>query len=277
LRFGGNLDLGIGVLAGSTAPATAVAALDPANGSTQWNTAFRATAGGNVEPLGIGVDASGAMTLTGRFSGSVDFGGGARTSAGGDDAYAVQLSPTGSWVFDFAWGGAMADQAIATATSSVVAVAGLYRGTASFAGGMLTATGPTDGILAGLAANGTVSWSVPWAGSSADAIVGITTMSSGDLAAIGGVFPGTVDFGGGVRTITGNVACAIVGYQSSGAYAWERLHGDGNGSCIGTGIGAGRCGRVAVVGQFQGMLDFGGGVRTHTGTSGGFALLLERP
>ena len=87
--FAGTVDFGGGGLGSVGGDDIFVAKYD-ANGVHQWSQRF-----GGVESdcgYAVGVDASGGVTATGYFAGTVDFGGGDLISAGSDDIFLVKYS-----------------------------------------------------------------------------------------------------------------------------------------------------------------------------------------
>jgi hypothetical protein len=61
-----------------------------ASGAHQWSQRLGSTAGD--QGLAVAVDGSGDVIVTGRFEGTVDFGGGDLTSAGGSDIFVAKYS-----------------------------------------------------------------------------------------------------------------------------------------------------------------------------------------
>jgi len=99
--------------------------------------------------LGIGVDAMGRAVVAGQFTGKIDFGGGALTSAGGDDAFVAKLDTHGCQVWAKGFGDAAEQAANGVAVDAMgnAVVAGSIAGTVSFGATMLAAQG-TDAVVA---------------------------------------------------------------------------------------------------------------------------------
>ena len=106
-------------------------------GSLVW---AKALEGGDYSVFvnGLAVDAAGSIYATGFFDGTVDLDPGAgtqtRTTAGGNDIFALKLDAAGNFVWGTTFGGTGNDngQGIAVDTAGTVYLAGSYRGTVDF-------------------------------------------------------------------------------------------------------------------------------------------------
>ena len=95
-HFQGTVDFGAGNVTPAGAEDVFVTKLNSA-GAHQWTTTFGGT--GNDTALGgVAVDGSGNVHVTGRFPGTIDFGAGNVTSAGGIDVFVVKLNSAGQAV-----------------------------------------------------------------------------------------------------------------------------------------------------------------------------------
>jgi uncharacterized protein (AIM24 family) len=147
--FGGSMDLGGGKLVSEGLGADVfVARLDP-NGGQVWSKRFGGAAGDHV---GLGIAGQGYAVVTGKFGGSIDFGGGPLTSAGGNDAFVVKLDPNGSPLWTARMGDA-ADQVGAGAAVGTISsfVAGTFAGSVDFGAGAISCAAVTCVYLAQLA------------------------------------------------------------------------------------------------------------------------------
>lgn len=144
----GALDPGGGLLttAGGGDVLVASYALD---GTPQWQALFGDAAAQTAG--GVALDPAGHPVLTGYFAGDMDFGGGAMTSAGGEDIYLAKLSSAGAHLWSKRFGGATNQRGLAVATDAVgnAALTGLVTGTADLGNGTLTSAGADDVLLAG--------------------------------------------------------------------------------------------------------------------------------
>jgi len=99
---------------------------------------------------GVAIDIAANVAAAGRFSGTVDFGGGTLTSAGEDDVFVARLGPSGSHLWSKRFGDAANQEAsdIAAESGGNVVVTGSLYGTVDFGGGTLTSAGEEDVFVA---------------------------------------------------------------------------------------------------------------------------------
>lgn len=102
---------------------------------------------------GIAEDNNNNTIITGNFSGTVDFGGGAKVSNGAWDIFIAKYSSTGTHIWSKAIGGSNIDEGIGIAVdaSRNIAIAGRFFNTVDFGGGPKTSTGTGDIYLLKLA------------------------------------------------------------------------------------------------------------------------------
>ena len=114
------------------------------NGTHQWSRSF----GGASYETGwsVAIDAVGNVFLTGDFTGTVDFGGGALTSAGLTDIFVAKYNSNGVHQLSERFGDAGDDSGhgVAADASSKVVVTGSFNGTIDFGGGPLASAGSSD-------------------------------------------------------------------------------------------------------------------------------------
>jgi hypothetical protein len=216
--FQGTLDFGGGPLSsavdgtGNGGRDVFVAKFAGSDGSHLWSQRFGHA--GEDYGMAAAVDAGGDVLITGFFHDSVDFGGGALTSAGGSDIFLARYSGAdGSHVWAKRFGSSDADFApvasdagygIAVARDGHVVLAGQCYGTTDLGGGGLTSAGAGDICVAEYAAvDGSHVWSKRFGGSGdLDAGTGVAVDRWGDVI-VTGIFQGMVDFGGGGITDAG--------------------------------------------------------------------------
>ncbi len=220
---------------------------------------------GNQIGRAVSVDASGNIYIAGYYDGTVDFGGGSLTSAGGFDIYIVKFNPEGDHIWSKRFGDTSSDWAYAVAVdaSGNVVVAGTFTGSIDFGGGLLTASGSTDICVVKLDSAGNHIWSDRFGDGSSNYGLGVTADASGNVIATG-QFVSTVDFGGGVLTSAGNSDIFIAKFAATGDHIWSERFGDSS-SQIGMKVKTDSDGNVIAVGHFQGTVDFGGGPLTSPG------------
>ncbi len=97
----------------------------------------------------IAVDGARNVLVTGWFQGTVDFGGGPLTNAGGFDSFDIfvaKYDAAGAHLWSQSFGDTDSDRgsAIAVDADDNVLVTGRFQGTVDFGGGPLTSAGSTD-------------------------------------------------------------------------------------------------------------------------------------
>jgi hypothetical protein len=197
----GSIDFGGGTLTGAGSIDIFVAKFDP-TGAHLWSKRFGDSDEQNA--LSIAHDASGNLIIAGYFDGSVDFGGGALTSAGNYDIYVAKFDPAGTHVWSKRFGDASYQETfcVAADASGKVILAGNFDGTVECGGDALTSAGSYDVFIAKFSATGAHLWSDSYGDASSQYVLGVAAGSSG-VVAITGELHGTVDFGGGDLTSAG--------------------------------------------------------------------------
>jgi hypothetical protein len=221
---------------------------------------------GSDNAYGVAVDRNGSVLVAGSFySPSVDFGGGALTNAGYQDAFVAKYASDGSYLWAKRLGGANTDIATAVAvdTNGNVVVAGYFQGTVDFGGGGLTSGGGSDIFVAKYASDGSYLWAKRFGGTSSDIPKAVAVDGSGNVA-VAGYFQGTVNFGGGTLTSAGSSDIFVAKYSSTGSHLWSKSFGSTS-SDYGYAVAIDGSGNVVVAGDFVGTVDFGGGALTASG------------
>jgi hypothetical protein len=169
--FGGPVDFGGGPLT-SAGGSDAFVAEYASSGAHVWSRAIGGI--GNDVGFSVAIDGtSGAVAITGNFTGDVSIACNGITSAGDADGFVLQYSPTGSLAWIRRFGGTSDDRgtAIAIAPGGSVVLTGYFNNTADFGGGSHTSVGGSDIFLAKYTSSGTWTW---------DKVFG-TTYGFGDL------------------------------------------------------------------------------------------------
>jgi hypothetical protein len=229
-------------------------------GAHVWSKRFGGA--GTDMGMAVGTDSLGNVVVVGSFDGTIDFGGGPLTTAGGRDLFAARFSPAGQHLWSKRFGGTSNEdvRGVAVDGAGDVFLTGQFLGSINFGGPTLTSAGFEDIFLAKLSGvSGGHVWSKRLGSSSApDAGYGVAVDGAGNVA-ITGFFAGLVDFGGG--GIMAQVYDIFVAkYSSTGAYLSARRFGDPPGlydSQYGDGIAMSSAGTIYVSGHFMGTLDFG--------------------
>ncbi|RLB60488.1 MAG: hypothetical protein DRI90_13630 [Deltaproteobacteria bacterium] len=212
----------------------------------------------------MAVDTAGNSAITGYFGGTVDFGGGPLTSAGGYDAYVAKFTPSGDHIWSkrfgdsssqlgqFGWG-------VALDATGHTYLTGYFYGTINFGGTTLTATSERDIFLAKFSPSGDHLWSKSFPGSanSSEWCRAITVDGNGDIY-LGGWFENSVDFGGGWLTSVNGWDTFIAKFTASGNYVASARYGGTDNQQI-YAMAVDSANNLLVTGYFYGTVDFGSG------------------
>ena len=239
--------------------------------------AQRAGDAGEQTALGVAVDAQGNVLVAGSFHGTIDWGGGALTSAGGSDIFLVKLDSAGKYVWGKRFGDASDQSAAAVAVGATgdVWITGSVIGDVDFGGGVFTSADPlADAYLAHFAPTGVHLSSKRFVGVSAQRGTALAVASSGDLF-FGGILDGTIDLGCGPLAGAGSGDIFVGRLDSAGVCIASKRFGDASAQELLT-LAADMSNNVVIGGRFKGSVNFGGAMLTMpTTTFGGFAAKLD--
>jgi hypothetical protein len=233
-------------------------------GAHLWSKLF----GGAAEDVGmaVAVDSNGFVTMTGYFTGALDFGGGLHGSAGGGDAYVASFTAGGVYRWAQYLGGTGDDAGNGVAATAVdVAVTGRFTMAVDFGGGALTSAGGTDAFLVSFSSTGTHQWSKRLGGTSNDGGYGVAIDSAGNVFATGYV-AGRVDLGSGQVTVSGTFDAFLSSYSKIGTYQWSKVLG-GTAADLGLSLAVDAAGTIFLAGDCSPGADFGGGALNATATT----------
>jgi flagellar hook capping protein FlgD/beta-propeller repeat-containing protein len=127
----------------------------------------------------------------------------------------------------------------------------------------MVSAGGTDIFLAKYNASGTHLWSKRFGDVNLDSGYTVAADGLGNVL-VSGYFAGTTNFGGGDLTSTGTHDAFVAKYNAGGAHQWSRRFG-GTGTTETHAMAVDGSGNVALVGNFGGIVDFGGGNLSSTG------------
>jgi hypothetical protein len=244
-----------------------VANFTPVTTSGPW--AKRLGGTGNESGTAVTVDANGNTLVAGYFMGSVDFGGGLLTSAGGYDLYLAKYSPSGAhlWSKRFGSSGNELVSSIALDSSGNIFLAGSFYGTANFGGANLTSGGDADAFLAKYSAQGDPIWSQRFGANMPDVFNKIAVDSQGNVIATG-FFQGTVLVGSTTLYSWGNgIDPMLAKFSPTGVNLWAKNFYNA-GTEYGNGIAVDKrinpltglpYDNIVIAGYFNGYINFGGG------------------
>lgn len=255
--FTGTVDFGGGALVSDDGSADIFVAKFSASGTHTWSRRFGD--GGTDLCRFVAVDASGNVFAIGEFEGAVDFGGGARASAGGSDAFVAMFDADGTHRWSRRLGDADDDYGVSVAVDGRdrVIATGEFVGTADFGGGDLTGAGNDDIFLACYDVNGAHLWSRAFGNTGYDGGHVVATDAAGNVY-LTGEMEMAVNFGGNDLTSAGAQDIFLAAFDAGGQHLWSRCFGDaGNDRPHALAVDAG--GNVILGGFFAGTVDFGGG------------------
>ncbi len=196
------LDFGNGPIASDGTPQPFAACL-AADGSLRWSRRFESD-GPMAYSSDVAVDDFGNATITGLFERAIDFGGGARRSAGSYDVFVASFTPTGGhrWSLQFGGDGIDGSFALTVDGGGSVFVTGHFHNTVTFGGDTVTSAGQRDVFLASLSSSGVPQWLRRYGATEDD--YGFSIDVNPANIALVGAFIGDVDFGGGGLSSVGS-------------------------------------------------------------------------
>lgn len=213
----------------------------------------------------VTVDAEGNVVVSGWFDGVVDFGMGPHAPSVFVDGFVAKLDPNGNalWSESFSGTSSTLDEAFGVSVDSAgdVVVGGRVHGdlvfkTATYPGNM--SGGAFVGKLSG--ASGAPMWGKVFGAPSANGtqvvIDTAATGSNGEVVIVG-QFEGSIQFPPNDMITAGSgLNLFIAKLSKDGAGIWSKGLGDG-GMDVATEVAVDSFGNIAVVGSFEGVLDFG--------------------
>src|SRR3989475_1582564 len=256
-RVESSVDFGGGVVC---QPATVFVSKYSPTGGTLWSKCLGGVRGGGTGRA-VAVDGNGNVLVTGKFSGTVDFGTGPLTSAGASDIFLAKYSAAGDPIWSRAFGGAMNDvgNRVAVDSGGNVVLIGTAGGGSDFGGGPVMANGYSV-VVAKFSPAGAHLWSKGIGDSFSNSGNAVAVDPSGNIA-VTGAFSGPADFGGGVLTSAG-VDHFLAKLAPTGGHRWSRHFGSALAVHAGNGVACDGSGNVLVTGSFENSIDLGAGWAT---------------
>jgi hypothetical protein len=103
---------------------------------------------------------------------------------------------------------------------------------------------------------------------------GVAVASNGDIAIIADA-PDNAFYGGSVLTNAGSDDIVLARYDSTGTHLWSKIFGD-NASQTARAIAIASNGDAVICGNFEGVVDFGGGSLSNAGGTGSSDIFIAR-
>jgi hypothetical protein len=239
---------------------------------------------GDDSGLATATDSSGNIIVAGYFSGSVSFGSGTLTSAGGTDIFVAKYSPAGANLWAKSFGGTGDDRAngVAVDASGNIFITGQFSTTVNFGQGALTCAGGLDIFVAKLSPAGVGLWSKRYGSTSEDIGSALAVDGSGNVV-VTGHFMGTNNFGGGtvISTFSGmgslttmdTFVLKLAGLD--GSYQWlKTFSNDSQNRAFGVAVDL--SGNVLVTGSFEGNIDLIGGWTSYLTSAGAYDIFVAK-
>ena len=201
-HFSGSVDFGSGPLT-SAGDTDIFVAKYSSVGSILW--ARRGGGSGTDSAYSVAMDDAGSVVTAGSFTTLANFGGSPLSPAGGIDIFVAKYDAAGSHLWSKGFGATFDDRLFALAADGTGALllTGQFGGNIDFGGGVLVSSADNqDAFVAKLDASGGHVWSKRYGSSSQDAGFTLALGKQG-VAAVGGIFGGTVDFGSGPLSSAG--------------------------------------------------------------------------
>lgn len=285
--FFGSITVGTTTATGTgTSPDMFVLRMLASTGEVSWVKSF---AGTSYEiPQGATLDSNGNAVIAGRFSGTVNFGGGVLAAPDSmSSGFLLKVADVnGAHLLSKRFGGSKntSGAAIAVDSANNIFVIGDFLDTVDFGcTNQLTATQADipDVFLVKYTQAGSCIWAKGFGGTATAApgrsAAAIAVNNSGDVA-VAGSFCGSIWFDG--KTLTSASACSTIPTDRGMDVFAARFAGDGmhlnsiraggTSDDYGRGIAQGTDGRLFVTGRFNGFTEFGGSALNSIGASDTF-------
>ncbi|MBA4811897.1 MAG: SBBP repeat-containing protein, partial [Acidimicrobiales bacterium] len=179
------------------------------SGVHQWTTTLGGT--GDDIVLAVALDGDSNVHVTGSFQGTVNFGAGDVTSAGGSDVLVTKLNSSGAHQWTTTFGGTSGEVGFGVAVdgSGNVYATGNFQGTVDFGAGDVTSAGLDDVFITKLNSSGAHQWTTTFGGTGYNRAREVALDTAGNVH-VTGYFEGTVDFGAGDVTSAGSADGFVV-------------------------------------------------------------------
>ena len=264
-----SLDLGGGVMNSAGMVDAFIGKFD-ADGVHQWSQRFGDANGQYV--LGLVTDAASNVYAGGGFQGTLNLGNGPLVSAGNADVFLARFEANGNPVWSKRFGDAQNQvlRDLAIDGKGRLSFGGEMQGSTDFGGGPIG--GNSRGFIAQFDGAGKHLWSHAASDGQAQ-VKGVAVDGLGSVL-LTGEFSGASDFGGGALVSEGSSDLFLVKLGPAGQHVWSKRFGDFAGQ-FGLDTAGSAAGFVAVTGNFNGGINFGGGPINSKGLTDGLVVVFE--
>ncbi len=266
---GSTVNFGGGTLT-SLAPTDIVIAKFSSAGTHLWSKIFNT--GGYSSALGVAVDSSDNVVMTGSLQGGTNFGGGLMQSGGSTNTFIAKFSSVGTYLWSTIILSYLPNTGygVAVDSSNNIVVTGSFQGTAYFGGiggTTLTSVGLGDIYVTKLSPTGNFLWTKTF-GTAWDENSYSVAIDSGSNIVITGTYTSApLDFGGGPLPYNSGTDIFVAKFSLQGLVLWSKGFLASGKS---THVAVDGAGNVVLTGYFMSSVNLGGGLLTSAGNYDAF-------
>lgn len=253
-----TIDFGGGPLQSAGGTDLFLARLAP-DGEHLWSKRFGDAANQFDDGYALAVAADGQIAVAGDFEGTIDFGGGPLVAKNIGDPFLARFDPDGKhvWSKAFKTGSYAYPQGLTFDPDGNLLVAGYFFVSLDLGGGVMNSAGMVDAFVAKLDKNGAHVWSQRFGDAAGQYILGLVSDAAGNVH-VGGGFSGAIDLGKGAMLSAGDNDVFLGKLDPLGNAVWSKRFGDAKLQVL-RDLAIDSQGRLALGGDTQGVIDFGGG------------------
>jgi fibronectin type 3 domain-containing protein len=215
----------------------------------------------------VATDQNGNLILAGRFTNTIDFGGGPVTDTGGYGGFVTKRAPSGNLVWDkeFAGPGYASVSSVAVDHNNNILAGGNFIGTIDFGGGSMPTANVMSIFLLKYSTTGSLVWLKVFTGPCSAKVNALATDSVGNVLLAGYIGGGAagVNFGTGPLVSSSGQNIFIAKLAGTGSALWAKRFGsdtyDPNSNSQVRALALDGADNPLIAGEFSGTLDFGPG------------------
>lgn len=263
--FKGELDFGGAPLMSAGKDDVFVAKLS-GSGDYVWSTRF-GDINNDQSGTSVAVESTGAVIVTGGFTGAMDIGSGL-TAEGLSDAFVAKLAGANG---DVIWskgvgslGGNEGGQHISSFESGEILLVGGFNQSLEIVGDPISSVGSIDIFVLKLSNAGEPIWIKGFGSGIADFPFNGAIGPNGNFV-LGGAYGDSIDLGGGPLVSVGNGDVFLAEFDGDGNHIWSRHYGGNADSGIISSVAFSAPGMLFATGWFEGTIDLGGAPLKSTG------------